>query len=408
MHNLKHATFLCLIYFCLQTHALDLTHLTENATVTARFATECITPNGERGMCLELAKCPIFAKENITPQHSAYDFFKASNCTPRNAKFIKVCCGSKLNFNSQIPKQQHNIEEEFSATYPLPSNCGKQKLLSFSQRIFGGVNAAIGEFPWMGRLIHRDSHGAVSYGCSAFLIHERFALTAAHCMNEKLLRILGPIFEIVLGDHDSSTEIDCSDRAKKRCAPQPQKHRVTKPMVYTGYDTTTGNHNNDIALIQLQTPAEFTNFVAPICLMHKPSEIDLFTVSGWGRTETLEESNIKMKLDLDRFPLNQCVNVYKKRGVLLKKKNQLCAGGLKNKDTCTGDSGGPLMVESNNTWYAEGIVSFGIGCGQEGVPGVYTNIPTYVPWIKKAIVKRLTQAKNKLIKKTRNPQDLRM
>lgn len=66
-------------------------------------------------------------------------------------------------------------------------------------------------------------------------------------------------FEIVLGDHDSSTEIDCSDRAKKRCAPQPQKHRVTKPMVYTGYDTTTGNHNNDIALIQLQTPAEFTS-----------------------------------------------------------------------------------------------------------------------------------------------------
>lgn len=62
----------------------------------------------------------------------------------------------------------------------------------------------------------------------------------------------------------------------------------------------------------------------------------------------------------------------------------MCAGGDKGRDSCRGDSGGPLMSVDKNTgnWFAAGIVSFGpLPCGMAGWPGVYTKVNTYVSWI---------------------------
>ena len=58
----------------------------------------------------------------------------------------------------------------------------------------------------------------------------------------------------------------------------------------------------------------------------------------------------------------------------------------KGKDSCKGDSGGPLMVEqrykNKYRWVLIGLVSFGsFSCGTHGVPGVYTNVRYYLKWI---------------------------
>lgn len=47
-----------------------------------------------------------------------------------------------------------------------------------------------------------------------------------------------------------------------------------------------------------------------------------------------------------------------------------------------GDGGGPMVCERGGTWQVVGVVSWGIGCGQYGVPGVYVKVAQYIDWIR--------------------------
>jgi len=83
----------------------------------------------------------------------------------------------------------------------------------------------------------------------------------------------------------------------------------------------------------------------------------------------------------------ECKEIYAERGGVLTEK-QICAGGVKGKDSCVGDSGSGLMrslpdrQRTIDRWDLIGVVSFGPRlCGTEGVPGVYTRVNSYLDWI---------------------------
>lgn len=74
-------------------------------------------------------------------------------------------------------------------------------------------------------------------------------------------------------------------------------------------------------------------------------------------------------------PYETCIEETPEYRMLVKKDYHLCYGAS-GKDSCYGDSGGPLA--SKNTIY--GIVSFGQNCAI--VSGVYTRVSYYRRWIK--------------------------
>jgi len=66
-------------------------------------------------------------------------------------------------------------------------------------------------------------------------------------------------------------------------------------------------------------------------------------------------------------------------------KNIICAGGELGRDTCTGDGGSALFCsiggENSGVYEQAGIVNWGVGCGQEGIPAIYTEVSKFTNWI---------------------------
>lgn len=82
---------------------------------------------------------------------------------------------------------------------------------------------------------------------------------------------------------------------------------------------------------------------------------------------------------------DECARAYMPLQLSIASDRQLCAGEA-GKDSCNGDSGGPLttagQVQDSLRIVQHGIVSFGPShCATKDTPGVYTRVTHYVPWI---------------------------
>ena len=60
--------------------------------------------------------------------------------------------------------------------------------------------------------------------------------------------------------------------------------------------------------------------------------------------------------------------------------DQICAGNGQA-DTCSGDSGGPMLSDQFGTFSVIGVTSFGVSCSDSTFPGVYTRVDRYLDWI---------------------------
>uniref|UniRef100_A0A8D8E290 Serine protease snake n=2 Tax=Culex pipiens TaxID=7175 RepID=A0A8D8E290_CULPI len=96
-----------------------------------------------------------------------------------------------------------------------------------------------------------------------------------------------------------------------------------------------------------------------------------------------------MKVGLEVLPNDLCRGLYVEERKLPQAiaDSQLCARSPvdeQQRDTCRGDSGGPLQVALAGhrcLYYLIGITSFGKGCGAPGTAGVYTRVAAYLEWI---------------------------
>ncbi|GAB5577255.1 transmembrane protease serine 6 isoform X1 [Prionailurus iriomotensis] len=140
----------------------------------------------------------------------------------------------------------------------------------------------------------------------------------------------------------------------------------------------------DIALLELEQPAEYSSTVRPICLpeaSHTFPTGKAIWVTGWGHTQEGGSSALILQKGEIRV-INQttCESLLPQQIT----PRMMCVGYLSGGvDACQGDSGGPLSsVEADGRIFQAGVVSWGEGCAQRDKPGVYTRLPVFRDWIK--------------------------
>ncbi|KAF2887532.1 hypothetical protein ILUMI_18641, partial [Ignelater luminosus] len=151
----------------------------------------------------------------------------------------------------------------------------------------------------------------------------------------------------------------------------------------------------DIALITLDRDA--TGFM-PVCLPNKVAQSETRGREGWvqglGRLNhdsraapcTLQEARLLI------YPDETCIKMLNSTGNDVEAfVHAFCAGYLEGKiDTCQGDSGGPFLVlDTNGLYVLQGITSFGFGCAQKNMLGIYTDVSHFINWIEEKITEPL-------------------
>ncbi|XP_036393922.1 suppressor of tumorigenicity 14 protein homolog [Megalops cyprinoides] len=234
-------------------------------------------------------------------------------------------------------------------------------------RIVGGQNADIGEWPWQVSL-HFQTQGHV---CGASILSNTWLLSAAHC------------FKTAVPDyHDANNWQTYSGMHDQYNLDEVQMRKLKTVITHPDYNQMTFDY--DISLLELSEPLEFTNTIHPICL---PASTHVFPagmpcwVTGWG---TLREggrtARILQKAEVKIINDTIC-NVVTEGQVTSR---MLCSGFLAGGvDACQGDSGGPLVCrEESGKWFQSGIVSWGEGCARRNKPGVYTRVTKLRQWVK--------------------------
>ncbi|GMU10290.1 serine protease [Corallococcus caeni] len=262
------------------------------------------------------------------------------------------------------------------------------------QEIVGGIEARPNSIPW---IVSLQQYGSHFCGGSLVRVGDKeesdIVLTAAHCVHDGLSNVTA-----IAGAHDlnhpTSTQVSA---------------RVTRAVHHPQYnpDTTL----NDIAVLKLDKPIKFDTSVAracgqssgmrpnlapqlaggntrvPVCLPasgERVAENTVATVAGWGLTREggQDTSSILLQVGVPVLRHQDVASSYRSQGIVIDESAMLGAGYLQGgKDACQGDSGGPLVVKGAQGYVLQGIVSFGVGCARAGLPGIYTRVSNYIPWI---------------------------
>jgi len=255
----------------------------------------------------------------------------------------------------------------------------------FKLRIIGGQAAGASDFPWA---LYIDKIGGRSIVCSGSVISKRWIVTAAHCvLNDANTGYVSPS---PIGS--TQVVIGCADLSSKSCV----RYNVRSIIVHPCYTPSYDQDHDDIAMMELDSDVQLNSskfaVVDGIAGLATYTDGSSVTLAGFGMTNPIKEvaSSKLMRVDVSVASQDYCQrqNPYSYVKKFIDFNNVVCSDGKAGKDSCSGDSGGPIIFTSNGVSWLIGVLSKGSElpatsslCAVAGRLGVYTKIRNYANFV---------------------------
>ncbi|OMJ21747.1 Plasma kallikrein, partial [Smittium culicis] len=256
-------------------------------------------------------------------------------------------------------------------------------------KIVNGVAASKGEFTYAAFIYTELEQGANI--CAGSLISSNIIVTAAHCLFQGTRKTdVNSIFVSVgsLNNIKSNRNI----------------YQVSKTIAHPGYNMY--NAQNDIGIVILSDKTNLPESSYAKIYDLKIENNSSVKAAGWGLTSNTDDSSIPdvlMSVSLNVSSSKECKTF--NPNWLNNNDSTVCVAAIDGKDTCYGDSGGPLSFSGDPSLPLIGVTSFGNSpsgleklqnrslkrqspesqdrptCGDEGGYSFYTHVYYYIDWI---------------------------
>uniref|UniRef100_A0A182W979 Peptidase S1 domain-containing protein n=1 Tax=Anopheles minimus TaxID=112268 RepID=A0A182W979_9DIPT len=235
--------------------------------------------------------------------------------------------------------------------------------------------------PWIGYVEawHTDSMSYQSTKCTVTLISNWYAVGPARCLNHEVERSF-----VQFGGFEKLTQMSCNGGT---CRISTQTVAIGKIILHPEYNT--NNHDHNIALVQLATPADIAqDNVKPICLpvIDEIRSYDVSSIRVASKTALLDQSLITPEVGDKYIDPAECQKRWD--GLALNipiQHTKLCILRIEDLDCYSIGQGFPLHTTQElfgaQRRFLRGIMTDRPGSCDIYYPIVFTDVDVYLDWI---------------------------